>query len=69
VKTLLKFIFSDPKTSSAAVVGAIAAVCAHFNIVLPPEWAQWISLATVSAIGILAKDGKGKPPAPPAVVA
>jgi len=62
MKTFLKFLFSDPKTSSAAVVGAAAAVCAHFHIVLPPEWAQWISLATVSAIGILAKDGKPTPP-------
>lgn len=52
-------MFSDPKTTIAAIVGLIAYLIGYFGLHLTPEVQSAIVVVTVFIIGIFSKDSTG----------
>jgi len=53
----------NPKTTIAAILGAVAWLLTKFGIVIPAEYHEHILAITVFVIGFWARDAKAKPTA------
>lgn len=52
-------MFSDPKTTIAAIVGLIAYVIGTFGLHVTPDVQNSIVILTVFIIGLFSKDSRG----------
>ena len=57
LRAAISLITRDPRTSAAAIVGCLVNLAAHYGLHVSPQTQADLTVATITVIGILARDG------------